>query len=176
MTLESLKTSLLIYISHFGIYDYVAFAWLILLFFAFIILAIFLARKSILGSILTLLLALFIFTAGPFILKHYLDLALRPTAIQTQFKRLHFSDTLIVTGTLKNISKQSFTLCYLDVKIVQDTHNQWKNYLTNLKPIAKKTILIQEKLETQEQTDFRVVFDRFAYNQDINTSSNATCY
>ena len=53
--LDAFKASLLNYVHHFSMYDYIAYAWLILIFFVTILLAIMVAKKSPTFSILILI-------------------------------------------------------------------------------------------------------------------------
>lgn len=176
MNLDTLKSSILLYLNHFTMHDYVAYAWLILIFFVFILLAIFLAKKSLATSLLAFILSLVILFVAPFVLKHYLDQFLRPNQITTVAKKLNFSNTLIVSGNIKNISKKDFSLCSIHVSVISDSKNTIKNFLNALKPLTKKTILIQEGIKVNESMDFRIVFDNYLHNSDINVSAKADCY
>jgi len=175
--IEALKSSILNYISHFSMYDYVGYAWLILVFFVFIILAIFLAKKSALLSVFVLLISLALLFAGPFILKHYLDQFLRPTITKTtSIKKLTYTNALIVTGEVTNTSKMNFSTCSVDISVLKTGSGLIKNYLNQLKPIRKMTISINKPLPMGEVEEFRIVFDGYNYSKDINVSVNSNCY
>jgi len=177
MKIEALKSSILNYISHFSMYDYVGYAWLILVFFVSIILAIFLARKSAFLSVFILLISLTLLFAGPFILKYYLDQFLRPTITNTtSIKKLTYTNALIVTGEVENISKMNFSTCSVDISVLKSSRGTIKNILNQLKPIRKMTISIDKPVLIGEREEFRVVFDRYTYNKDINVSVNSKCY
>ena len=111
MSIEALKVSIMNYITHFSMYDYVAYAWLILLFFITILLATVLSKKTPFFSVFLLIVSLVLLFVGPFVLKHYLDKTLRPTKIEINLvQKLNFSDTLIVDGYITNLSKRKFSI------------------------------------------------------------------
>ena len=175
--IAALQASILNYANHFSMYDYVAFAWLILLFFVTILVAILVAKKSPIFSILILLISLALLFAGPFVLKHYLDKSLRPSLAQTlEVKKLNFSNSLIVTGDVKNISKTNFSTCSVDISILKDSDNNIKNLIYQLKPLRKQTIFIDKPIEVNATKEFRVVFDSYTYSEDINVSVKSECY
>jgi hypothetical protein len=174
---EALKIYILNYIHHFSTYDYIAYAWLILLFFITILLAIIVAKKSPTFSILILLIALTLLFAGPFALKHYLDKFLRPSSTQIeQIKKLTFSDTLIINGTLTNLSKKSFSTCDIYISVTKIGKSDIQNLINQLKPLRKQSISINSTIEVNDTKEFRVVFDNYKYSQDINISSKSECY
>jgi len=53
LNIEAIKTSILNYINHFTMYDYIAFAWLVLTFFIALLLSIILTKKSALAAVIT---------------------------------------------------------------------------------------------------------------------------
>ena len=175
--ISAFKSYVITYINHFGVYDYVAFAWLILLFFVSLLLAIFIAKKSPIFSILVLLFSLTLLFAGPFILKNYLDDYLRSTKNTTVLvKKLSYSDALVVTGEVTNTSKQNFSICDVDIAVLKSSDNYMKNIINQLKPLRKKTIFIDEPLEINATKELRVVFDNYTYTKDVNVSINSECY
>lgn len=175
--IETLKAYILNYIHHFSMYDYIAYAWLILLFFVTILLSILIAKKSPIFSILILLISLALLFIGPFFLKYQLDTYLRPSLVtNVETKKLTFSDSLIVTGTIQNLSKKEFSTCDIDIKIIKTDKNSIKKFINKLKPLRKKTISINEHIEVNATKDFRVVFDRYTYPNDINVSTKSECY
>jgi hypothetical protein len=158
-------------------YDYAAYAWLILIFFVTILLSILVAKKSPVFSILILMLSLGLLSAGPFVVKHYLDKYLRPSLSQPVLvKKLSFSDTLIVTGSVTNQSKKSFSTCKVNVSVLKDSKNNIKNFINQLKPLLKQSIFINKPIEVNATKEFRVVFDSYTYADDINVSIKSECY
>lgn len=158
-------------------YDYIAYSWLILSFFVALLLAILLAKKSALASILVLLFSLALIGIGPFVLKHMLDKHLRSSHISlSSVKKLHFSDILIVDGTLQNTSKNPFHMCTLHTSIYKQSSNALKQILYTLKPLRKKSILITKDIEPNHEEDFKVIFYNYSSNDEINASIQAECY
>lgn len=177
MNIEALKVSIMNYITHFSMYDYVAYAWLILLFFITILLATVLSKKVPILSLLLLIISLSLLFIGPFVLKHYLDKTLRPVQLQTtQIQKLNFSDTLIVAGDITNLSKRKLSICTIHVEVVKKGKNSLQNFLNKLKPIRKKSILLKDSLDTNSTQDFKVVFDNFRYQKKFDVSIGSSCY
>jgi len=175
--LDAFKSYIVTYINHFGVYDYVAFAWLILLFFVAILLAIFIAKKSPAFSVLMVILSLAILFAGPFIIKIYLDKYIRPTQNTTLLiKKLKFSDALVVTGEVKNISKNSYSICTVNVDVIKNSASDIQNIINQLKPLRKQTIFVKEPLEVNATKEIRLIFDNYTYVKDVNVSISSECY
>ncbi len=175
--LDGLKAYILNYLHHFSTYDYIAYAWLILLFFVAVLLSIVVAKRSPIFSLLIVILSLLLLFVGPFVLKHYLDQYLRASSTQTILvKKLNFSNTLIVTGSITNLSKKSFSTCKIDVDVLKSSTSSIKNFVNRLKPLLKKSISIDEPMKRDATKEFRVVFDNFTYSKDINISIKSECY
>ena len=174
---DTFKASILNYVHHFSMYDYIAYIWLILIFFVAILLSILLAKKSPIFSILIFMLSLGLLFAGPFVLKHYLDKYLRlSSAKPILIKKLSFSDTLIVTGLVTNLSKKSFSTCTVNVSILKSSKSNIQNFINQLKPLLKQSISIDKPIDANESEEFRIVFDRYIYANDINVSIKSECY
>lgn len=176
-SIDTYKASILNYIHHFSMHDYAAYAWLILIFFVTVILSILVVKKSPIFSILILILSLATLFAGPFVLKHYLDKYLRPSSAQPiLIKKLSFSDTLIVSGLVTNLSKEAFSTCMVDVSVLKTSKSDIQNFINQLKPLLKQSISIDKPIEVNATEEFRVVFDRYTYPNDINISIKSECY
>lgn len=175
--IDAFKDYIALYINHFSIYDYSAYAWLILLFFISILLSIFTARKSALLSVSIFIVSLIILFVGPFVMKHYLDMYLRP--IQSKVilvKKLSFSDALVVTIEVTNTSKNPYTICNSELSVLKQDDSSIKNFLFQLKPLRKKTISLGGALDVNASKELRVVFDNYTYEKDVNISINSECY
>lgn len=174
---DTLKSDVSIYINHFLVYDYVAYAWLILLFFVAILLAIFIAKKSPLFSIFTVLISLILLFVGPFVIKNYLDQYLRPTHNTVMLvNKLTFSDALVVTGEVKNISKINYSICNIEITVLKSSDGYIQTTINKLKPLRKQTIFIDEPLDINATKDLRIVFDNYTYAEDVNVSIDSKCY
>ncbi|MDN5377346.1 MAG: hypothetical protein PWQ42_642 [Sulfurospirillum sp.] len=158
-------------------YDYIAFAWLVLTFFIALLLSIILTKKSALAAVITFLFSLILISVGPFILKKYLDDFLRPSKTQIiSYKKLHFSDVLVIQGEVTNISKHPFEFCSLSASVFKTSQNSLKQTIYKLKPLRKKSILLQKHLQVGDLENFEIVFYDFTYPNDINVSVNSECY
>ena len=73
MLIDALKISLLTYFRNLGLYDYLAFGWLVLLFLLMIVLAIVIAKRSSALSLLMIVIALFGFVLMLFVIQTKLN-------------------------------------------------------------------------------------------------------
>lgn len=177
MNFDALKTSILNYIQYFTMYDYIAYAWLILTFFITILLAIVLAKRSVILSLLTLIFALILLISGPFILKTLLDSYLRPSnANITLSKKLLYSDILLVNGSIQNNSQKNFSICTVSANIFKYAKSGLNKYIYKLKPFRKKTISVKKELKVNETEEFKIIFYNFTYPNDINITVSSECY
>ncbi len=172
-----LKLSILTYIHNFGLYDYIAFVWLLVTFFVLLILAVIIIKKSTKLSMFLILLSIILLIVGPFSIKYYLGKTIRAVKINNiKFQKLNFSHTLIIDYSIKNESKKSFRLCETKTIIYQKSQSKIKLFLNQLKPIAFRTILIKEPIAPSASINKRLVLDDFTTNYDINVSIDAQCY
>jgi len=178
MLIDALKISLLTYFRNLGLYDYLAFAWLIVTFLMLIAFAILIAKRSSALSVLIIILSLIFFAASPFLIHYKLNTLLRQNVTEiTTVKKLVFSDTLIVEATLQNLSKKPFKRCLIQTSAIKQTSEGGiKAWMTRLKPIANQSILVQESLSPNELTNIRILFDDFTYQGDVNATLKAECY
>ncbi|MDD3323562.1 MAG: DUF2393 family protein [Sulfurospirillaceae bacterium] len=174
MIIDALKTSMLFYIRHMELYDYLAFMWLFATFFITLILVAIIIKKSPPISFFLVIVSIALFCVGPFVLKEKLNEKYRSVEIEdVNLKKLNFSNTLIATGTLHNRSQKNFTTCLVQTSIFKKND---KNYMQILKPIEYQPMLLGEPLLLGDFIEFRVEFDDFSYESDINASIKAECY
>lgn len=178
MLIEAIKISLLTYLRNLGIYDYLAFGWLLLTFFVLIILAVLVAKRSSALSVFLIFIAILLFVVSPFLIQSKLNQLIRPVSTElTMVKKLIFSDTLIVEANIYNHSKKPFKRCLVQTAAVKQTNTQGlKAWLNLLKPIAIQSILVQENIPSNDVYHLRVVFDDFSYNGDVNATLRTECY
>ena len=178
MITDALKLSLLTYVKHFGLYDYLSFGWLLFTFLALIILASLIAKKSSVASLLMIILALITLLVSPFFIKIKLGETLRNVSTEiTMVKKLTFSDSLIVEGMIYNHANKDFSLCVVHTIIYkQSDATGIKAFINTLKPIANQSILVKQDLPKEGVMEFQSVFDDFIYSGDVNASLKAECY
>ncbi len=175
--MNELKTALILYAKNFTFYDYAAYSWLFLTFLILIIFSALIAKRSTTVSILAFFFSFILIFAGPYTIKYFLDKTIRETKIlNLKYYKLHFSDTLIVDFTIRNLSETNFKVCLVDTKVFKASKSKLKSFINKLKPIRYKPILYKERLDKNDSIDKRVVFDNFRYNKDIDISVEAKCY
>lgn len=175
--METANHPIMTYISHFQMADYIVFAWLILLFFLFIFLAIVLAKKRPLISILVVLFDFMLLFGTPFVMKHYLDAALRShTTELTTVKQLTYSDTLILQGTLTNTSAQNFSWCTVHFNMVSKESEGVARLLETLNPSHQTSIFIEEPPQSGASVAFEKVVENFRLDESLEVMPKAECY
>ena len=178
MNVNTLKLSLLTYIKHLSLYDYLAFTWLILTFLVLIVLAILIAKRSSVLSLLLVIFSLLFLVVAPMFIKLKLADSYRKASTEvTLVKRLTFSDSLIVEGIITNESKKDFSLCLVQTSVFRDTNATGiKAIVQTLKPLVNRSILLEQELQKENSMDFRSVFENFVYTGDFNATLKAECY
>jgi len=175
--LKNLKMSLVDYVNSLTIYDYIAFGWLIFLLFILLLLSVLLFRKKPkLASFLLFIVFITMFT-GPVFTKIFLDKTVRKVEIVDQnHTLLNFSKSLIVTGKLYNKSKIDFYICHVSAKVLKVSDNKYKNIINSIKPIRKKSIIIDVNISKNEYKEFKMIFEEFKYKNNYNVITVAECY
>jgi hypothetical protein len=116
------------------------------------------------------------FTA-PLGIKIFLDKSVRKVEIKDQnHTLLNFSKALVVTGKLYNLGKIDMHKCYIKTKILRQTDNKYLNILYNLKPIAKRTTILDENITRNSSKELKVVFEKFNYQKEYRVTLSAECY
>lgn len=178
MLIDALKISFLIYLKNLGLYDYLALGWLIITFFVLIFLSILIARKSASLALLLIIISLIIFLIAPFMIKQKVSELQRPVNTEvTNVKKLTFSPSLIVEGNINNLSQKDFTKCLVQTNVIKNIDTNFlKSYINALKPIANKSIMVEQSLAKNDFMEYRVVFDDFEYEGNVTASIKAECY
>lgn len=178
MVIDALKISFLVYLKNLGLYDYLALGWLVATFFVLIFLSILIARKSSVLALLLIITSLIIFLVAPFMIKQKISEFQRPVNTEiTHIKKLTFSPSLIVEGNINNLSQKDFTKCLVQTSVIKDIDtNFFKSYMNRLKPIANKSIMVEQTLSKNDFIEYRVVFDDFEYEGNVTASIKADCY
>ena len=155
-------------------YDYMLFGFVLLLFILLIVLAI-LLRDRMKLAIFFVLLAFATFLLGPTVGYIFLHKYLfkNHTELISQ-KRLHFSPAIVVKGTITNDSKLNFSSCEITATVYKITSNKYKNYLFQLKPLKKMSILKKDILKGQTE-EFKMIIEPFTYKKEYNISLGASC-
>ena len=178
MLIDALKISFLIYLINLGLYDYLALGWLVITFFILIFLSILIARKSASLALLLIIISLIIFLVAPFMIKQKVNELQRPVNTEiTNVKKLTFSPSLIVEGNINNLSQKDFTKCLVQTNVIKNIDTNFlKSYINALKPIANKSIMVEQSLAKNDFIEYRVVFDDFEYEGNVTASIKAECY
>ncbi len=169
-----MKERLLTFIDGLIMYDYILFGISFILFILFIILALLLRRKLILG-IFFILLGFATLVLGPTVgyIQMHKYLFKNSVHLLSQ-KKLNFVQAVIVKGTITNESKLNFSECKITAEVYKVTKNKYKNYLFRLKPFMKMAI-VQRDLLKGETKGFKIIIEPFQYQKDFNVSVGASC-
>lgn len=175
--MEAIKASFLIYINHFQMADYIGYAWLVLLFFITLFVAILLAKRKPIVAIFVIFFDLILLGIGPLGIKYVLDSYLRKTSIElTTIQQLIYSDTLIIQGNLYNIGKVDFSECHINASIHPKTDGGFLEPLQKLKPLWQTSIYVQDPPKMGEYEYFELVWEGIRLGEDQNLSVKGECY
>lgn len=169
-----MKTKILSFVDGLIMYDYLLFGGAFVLFILFIVLAILLRHKTVLGVFLVLLgfsILLILPTVG--YVKMHEHLFKNSTTLISQ-KKLLFSEAVVVIGSLTNESKRDFSSCKITASAYKVTSNKYKNYLKKLKPFQKMSIF-EEDIPVGQTRNFKIIVEPFRYTRDYNISLGADC-
>lgn len=175
--LTSSIDSFLLYLNHFELVDYGTYIWFIFLAFLFLILSIILFQKYTIMGFFIFLLSLLIFFIGPFAIKWYLDGTTRKNETTINLiKQLQFSNTLILQGSIHNLSKKDFSTCKINFGFFRNSKNKYKQFFSELFPAQKRFFMVTQPIVKNESVDFRVVLENFRLHEDVNISTKSECY
>ncbi len=177
MQLTTLKQRILDYTHHLSSYDYIAYGWLFAALFGLLLLSIaYIGKKPKISVFLMFVMMISIF-AGPLGIKYLLDTTIRKALIvDKNITRLPFSKNLVVLGEIKNSGKIDFKKCRVFLKVLREDENRYKELLFSLKPIRKKTIVIDHDLPKGEKIAYKIVLDRFSPKVKYLVKQSVECY
>lgn len=173
--IEKYKKLLLEVLDQLHSYDYIAFAWVGLLFLFLLILAI-LVRKRTLLSVFIMLLAFIILLLGPFATYETVRFLLYKTETKvTEQKQLVYSNALVVKGNITNKGLENISRCIVKTKLVKPSDNVFMQTINSLKPIKKKTTLLEKEIAVKQESEFKVIFEPFTYSKEFNITVSSEC-
>ncbi len=175
--MKELKQRVLDYIHHLTIYDYFALSW-VGVFFLFVMMIAFLNIKKRASLAISILLISFVLVAfSPIFIKLYFDKTVRKVEILNQkITKLNFANMLIIKGSLQNQGKIDYKKCRIFTKVVKKDENKYKNILNNLKPLRKKSILLDRELKKEEKERFKIVMKDFNLKDMYEVKVSGECY
>ena len=169
-----MKEKITAFLHTLGMYDYFLFGSALFLFLLFLILAMLLRHRFFLAIILLLLgftLLMFTPTVGYVELHKYLY---KNTLVLDSYKKLHFTQVVVINGSLHNISRFDFKECLIEVSAYKITKNKYKNFIYKLKPFQKISI-VEKDIHKNEIRSFKILMEPFVYQKDFNISLGASC-
>ncbi len=169
-----MKSKITSFVDSLIMYDYLLFGGSLFLFLLFIILAILLRKKLLLGVFLVLL-AFTLLILGPTLgyIKMHDYLFKNSTQLISQ-KKLLFSEAVVVIGSITNESKRNFSSCKITASAYKVSSNKYRSYLKKFKPFKKMSI-VEEDIAVSETHEFKMIVEPFTYTGDYNISLGADC-
>jgi len=175
--MEELKQRIIDYFHHLSLYDYLGFAWFFV-FFVFVVTLVIVLYKKVPKLSITLLLVSFLtLIFSPLLVKLYFDKTVRKVEILNQkITKLNFAKMLIIKGQIKNSGKIDYKKCRIFTKVIKKDENRYKNILNYLKPLEKKSILLDKELKKEDFEKFKIVLEKFALNKPYEVKVTGECY
>ncbi len=175
--LQGLKHRFIDYSHSLTMFDYFAYGWLFFLLIVLILLALLFSKKKPKLSISLIFLTFILMFTAPLGIKIFLDQTVRKVEIQDQNQTyLKFSKALLVTGKITNIGKVDMKKCYIITKVLKKSKNKYINLLYALKPIVKRTIIMDKNITQYKSQEFKVLFEKFKYPKEYQVTVSAECY
>jgi len=175
--LKGLKQRLIDYTESLTVYDYAAFGWLLFILVGLILLAILFSRKKPKFAVSLIFFTFILMFTAPFGIKIFLDKTVRKVVIKDQNQTfLKFSKSLLVTGSICNLGQVDMKKCYIKTKVLKKSKNKYIDFLYALKPIAKRTTIMDNNLTQNESKEFKVLFEKFKYPKEYKVTISAECY
>ncbi len=172
-----IKRDIINYITHLSIYDYISYVWVLLLFILVLTLSIIISNKRPILSIFLIFFNFVFLVFSPLFIDILMQKSVKKSKVIIEKQEfLHYGNSFIVEGKVKNLGKIDFKECKIKVKIYKFSKNFLKKYFYLLKPLRKKTIWIKDLIPKKGQKGFRVVIDKINYKKDLNISVKAECY
>jgi len=158
------------------LYDYLGFVLLGLFFIFFIILSI-VVRKKPLAALFFGLFACTILVAGPLGVKEIFDRLIRSAEISLDnVQKLHYSNALIIEGSLQNSGKIEYSKCSVHIRIYQDRKNKYLNYVQKFLPLYTKKVQLQGPIAKMQSQSFETTIEQFNYSNDYKVNVYGECY
>jgi hypothetical protein len=154
--------------------DYMLFLGVLFLFLLFIILAVVL-RNRLKIAIFLVLIAFSIVVIGPtygYMKMH--EILFKNSIELISQKKLNFVEAVVVKGKISNSSKRDFKECKITASAYKVTSNKFKNYIYQLKPFQKMSIVTDSILQG-ETKEFKIIVEPFRYQKDYNISLEGDC-
>ncbi len=171
------KRDIINYITHLSAYDYIAYAWVFLLFILVLTLSIIISNKRPIFSIFLIFLNFVFLIFSPLFVDIFMQKSVKKSKVIIEKQEfLHYGNSLIIEGKVKNLGKIDFKECKVKVRVYKFSKNFLKRYFYLLKPLRKKTIWIKDLIPKKGQKGFRVVIDKIKFKKDLNISVKAECY
>ena len=173
--MEAIRTYITDFISVLTSYDYMSFSVTFLLFALFLILALLIRHKIKLSTFLVILAFFFLFI-GPVIMHKLVKATLfKHDANVTMVKKLVYSDTLVVKGTVHYLGKNEAHYCDVNVDIYKKDDNFFKDIANGVKTYKSGVTRVTYPFVKGDVRPFKVVFEPFNYLGDYEVKLDTDC-
>ncbi len=166
-----------LYLENLTVYDKVALIWLVLTFLILLIFGLYFLRKKPIFSLFCIIFSFIFLGFGFFGVKYLIDVTIRKNIVTiAKIKPLHFSNSVIIEGSIENLGKINFKECIVNLKITRHSSNRIKNFINLLKPIRNESIFINRLIPKNQSYKFKTIVNNIIYKKDYNTTAHAICY
>ena len=175
--MEELKQRFIDYFHHLSLYDYLGFAWFMVFFIFVVTLVMILYNKVPKLSIAMLFVSFITLIFSPLLVKLYFDKTVRKVEILNQkITKLNFAKMLIIKGQIKNSGKMDYKKCRIFTRVIKKDENRYKKFINYLKPLEKKSILLDKELKKENFEKFKIVLEKFALSEPYEVKVTGECY
>jgi len=135
--------------------------------------------KNTILKLLFFLITIGFLVASPFLVKDTIDSTLRAVDLNiTSEKRLVFTDTLVISGSLTNKGLIDYSKCSIYTRVVpKDTNEYLKPIFLYIKPLYySKDKLDISYLKMNETVDFKVAINNFTTKSNYESVVAGECF
>lgn len=173
--MERLRTLLVDFTKSLTNYDYIGFILALVLFVLFLVLALILRRRVKLALFLSMLSFLSLFS-----LPVAMHLLVKKTLFKNEakielVKKLHYSDTLLIKGTLFYKGSYEAKHCKVEVAVHKKDQGFFKDLAYAIKPYKKGKWELDKAFSKGDTVSFKVVIEPYLYQGDYNLSLSSEC-
>ncbi|TXE87606.1 DUF2393 domain-containing protein [Campylobacter volucris] len=178
MNTQQIKEQMIFLTSHLQLVDFLLIVVVVFFFVATLLMALIIRNKN--GFAFTIIILGILCSASMAYLGYYvIDNQIRSRTISIDnFKHFTYDNSLSIQYSITNTSNNNFKNCKIDINIVkkQEMANFLQKIANELKPLRKKTIMLDKTIKPKQTIHLRTKFSDFKENQKIDIKISSKCF
>ncbi len=170
-----MKHKIIAFIDGLILYDYILFIAIGVLFILLLLLALLLRKRMGISVTLIFFAFLLIILAPTLGYTQMHKFLFSNTIILDDVKELEFTNALLITGQLTNISKWPFHSCKIRAGAYKVSGNPVMDMLFPYSPFKKGSVILDTMIEPKASQPFKLFIEPFHYSKEYNITIGASC-